>query len=62
MWLCRKKWQDLGDMSKDDVQRKFSELMVTASDNAFKQWVLQRIAVEEEEAERRCVHSSAVIW
>jgi acyl-CoA-binding protein len=52
----RKKWQDLRDMSQEEVQRKFTELIDSVSNNVFKETALQKIAAEEEEERRHVLY------
>ena len=50
--LHRKMWQALGEMDKEEVQRRFAQLMDSSSDHSFLAWATQKVR-EEEEEERR---------
>ena len=45
----RKMWQALGEMNKEEVQRRFAQLMDSSSDHSFLDWVTQKVKEEEEE-------------
>ena len=56
-------WQALGEMSKEEVQKRFAQLMDSSSEHSFLAWVGQK--VKEEEEERRwdmTLSGSTLFW
>ena len=61
--IHRKMWQALGEMSKEEVQKRFAQLMDSSSEHSFLAWVGQK--VKEEEEERRwdmTLSGSTLFW
>lgn len=57
----RKMWQALGEMNKEEVQRRFARLMDSSSDHSFLAWVTQKVKEEEEEERRYDHHYQTVV-